>query len=289
MTSLQQNDNVSNGHCFLDEMNKQLLNDSANLEIIKNLNDWMNDNEYDTDALIDDVMSVDTKHSNIYNYLQQQPQEGSTNISIYDKMKTIISDNRTYEVVVIGISGATRSGKSTLTYFLKKLLGPNNCKTLHQDKYFDTMKIYSELNGNWDTPKALNHDAFYKNVAKEIKSYKEKISRKDINKHFYIILEGFMLFYDERINKYIDHFVWIEIPKKICYKRRMSTKPETPTYFRKYIWPNHQQYKGNIFGENGDSKIKDKLLIVDGTASVDSIIQRTLKQIGRDDIIPSTR
>ena len=70
----------------------------------------------------------------------------------------------------------------------------------------------------------------------------------------------------------------------------MSTKPETPQYFYKNIWPNHQQYKTKIFGENIQNQddqigIKDKLLILDGTSSIESCIKKSLTHIGRKDII----
>ena len=119
-----------------------------------------------------------------------------------------------------------------------------------------TLRLFNKLNGNWDHPKAIKHDAFYQCVIDKINYYSQQKPKNKKNRKFYIILEGFMLFWDKRIIKCINHFIWIEIPQQICRNRREKTKPEPPGYFDKYIWPNHTKYKTKIF--NAD--IKDKLV-----------------------------
>ncbi len=150
-----------------------------------------------------------------------------------------------------------------------------------------------ELNNNWDHPKAINHDAFYQKVQEQINSYKTCISINNVSKKIYIILEGFMLYWDHRIVQCIDNFIWLEIPRNICYQRRMGTKRETSLYFKNNIWPNHEQYKAKVLDTNNSQlkevnqiSKKDRLLIIDGTSPVDHVIQMSLKHIGTDNIIP---
>lgn len=66
---------------------------------------------------------------------------------------------------IIGITGPTRSGKGTLT---SHLCLKYNGKQENGDNFFDKSKIYKELEGNWETPDAIQWDKF-------IKSIKEKI------------------------------------------------------------------------------------------------------------------
>ena len=149
------------------------------------------------------------------------------------------------KVIVIGISGATRSGKGTLSRkLLNELGGATMCTNLCQDSCFDTSVIYGELKGNWEDPRALNHDAFLGRVQEAIK--KAKIPQEpesDSHSVHYVILEGFLLFHDERIVQLLDHVFWLELSKDVCHSRRMSTKRVPEDYFQRYLWPGYQTYR----------------------------------------------
>merc|ERR1719203_2684654 len=81
------------------------------------------------------------------------------------------------KVIVIMISGATRSGKGTLARRLfQELGGKTCCKKLCQDSCFDLETIFGELSGNWEDPRALNHDQFLQKVNQLIIECKQEVN-----------------------------------------------------------------------------------------------------------------
>lgn len=186
-------------------------------------------------------------------------------------------ENKDVEIIIVGISGATRSGKGTLAkkmYY--ELGGKENCIWLCQDGFFLYNKIYDELNGNWEDPRALDHDAFLAKIKKAIDNLK---SKEDKEKTKYIVLEGFLLFYDKRIVELLDYKIWMNISRKVCYHRRMTTKPVKPEYFDKNLWPGHLEYKKQVFD---DKELITDMTEIDGTLKSQEILQIGLKKIGID-------
>ena len=232
---------------------------------------WMNVNGFDSDAVFQDVIeSSDSVNSNI---AQHFPESIDTIVDL-GKSKCCPP------VSVVGISGCTRSGKSTLTKALQRVFGGNGCCSVHQDDYFESNKFVDEqLNGNWDRPDAIRHDAFYENVQRVIAQNKECV---DPNRYglrcFYVILEGFMLYHDDRIHQLVDHPVWVEISREKCIERRKASPNWTHNYWDEGIWRNHEQYTQRVF--EGDRVFSEKVLVLDGTQSVDTLVQTTLDRIG---------
>ena len=249
--------------CFMDKMTSYLVSTFSKGIDVSN---YLMKNEYDSDCIMIDLFSTNETDSIIAKQFGQQD-------NYYQSMRQYARQSA--GIRVIGISGATRSGKSSLSRQLSKSLGSTKCAIIHQDHFFDTTKIYSELNGNWDCPQAIDHNAFYKELCQQIERHKQLSPVSHKNEYFYIILEGFMLFYDNRIVECIDHFLWLEISRKVCYERRMETKRESRQYFDENIWPNHKQYKKMVFQRD----IKDKIVILDGTDPLNKSLDTALQQI----------
>ncbi len=62
-------------------------------------------------------------------------------------------------MLVIGITGPSTSGKTTLSSLCKIHYLAD---TVHQDKYFDEKKIAKKLDDNWETPEGIIWDEFEK-------------------------------------------------------------------------------------------------------------------------------
>jgi len=140
-------------------------------------------------------------------------------------------------VITIGISGATRSGKSTLTSQLKNQY--ETIKTIHQDEYFNLKKIVENGN-NWELPNVIDHDDFIKDILQAKKELKEEKQNEQFR---FLILEGFQLYCERRIFDLVDIKIWLEIPEDVIYERRMRTKPQTDEYFQNLILPSYREYK----------------------------------------------
>eukprot|EP01083_Nonionella_stella_P117939 351905_1 len=144
-----------------------------------------------------------------------------------------VKETSDVQVIVIGIGGATRSGKGTLARKLYKELGGKDvCYSLCQDYFFDRKVIYEELDGNWEDPRALNHDAYLSKINETIEKAKQCVLQATNNKR-YVILEGFLLFHDERLVELLDHKFWLEISKKHVMIGECARRQ-----FQKYIFKN---------------------------------------------------
>lgn len=190
------------------------------------------------------------------------------------------------KVVVIGISGATRSGKTSLASHLFVELGDDNCKWLCQDKHFMRKVIYEQLNGNWEDPRALNHDAYLKKIKQVIEQFKEPNieNESDPPSTKYVILEGFLLFYDKRLVELLDYKFWLEISKQVCHDRRMNTKPVEEDYFANNVWPGYQKYRKRVF--DSDELVTD-VTEIDGTINIHEIVKTALNKMGIKYEIPA--
>uniref|UniRef100_A0A0G4HR32 Phosphoribulokinase/uridine kinase domain-containing protein n=1 Tax=Chromera velia CCMP2878 TaxID=1169474 RepID=A0A0G4HR32_9ALVE len=184
------------------------------------------------------------------------------------------------DVIVIGISGASCSGKSTVSHELhSELGGKTRCALLCQDTAFDVHKIYEQLGGNWEAPEALDHDRFHEQVIAAIRAGHETLSVKGKGcqppSPFYVILEGFLLFHDERLVRLMHLRVWLEIDKDLCYQRRMATKSVPEDYFHSKLWPQHVEYRRRVMGSQ---PLKESLLVLKGTATKERLISCLMDQ-----------
>lgn len=186
--------------------------------------------------------------------------------------------------IVVGISGATRTGKGSLVEMLKAhLLGcrvlpltkkPVNgvqrftssyaedsvvVSCISQDSFFIFDKIQSDLGGNFDTPHALDHDGVLRVLTAEMEDPALT----------WVLIEGFMLFYDERLVDLCDIRIWLEVPMDVARKRRITTKRVDQSYFDQVIWPNHAAYEKLVFSR---LLAKEQTGVIDATQSFSAII-----------------
>ena len=115
--------------------------------------------------------------------------------------------------LVIGISGCTRSGKSTLASALAEALGAAKTAVIRQDR-FASKVLAAQAEGGWESTDSIDFKAFRDAVVEASKS-----------KHF-VIVEGFRAFASRPPGGVVDllhHLVWIELSREACYERRMAT------------------------------------------------------------------
>jgi nicotinamide/nicotinate riboside kinase len=159
--------------------------------------------------------------------------------SIVKNNKNKNKNNKNKKIIVIGIGGISRTGKSTLTNNLKKKL--NIINTFHIDnyiispikKYDENIKDYIE---DWEDPICYNLNKFYEDL-KEYKINSINNFINDNNELNYIIAEGFLLYNKKEITELIDIKINYIIDKEIARYRRKSTKYYgSDYYFNEYIW-----------------------------------------------------
>ena len=236
---------------------------------------WLTDNGYDSDTILQDT--TDLTESNIARHFGES-------IATMQTLQKTSKATCCPLVKVVGISGCTRSGKSTLTKALKQRLGDYGCCSVHQDDHFHSKTyIDDQLSGNWDRSDAIKHDSFYEDIQRIIARNTDKVDPNRFGLEcFYVILEGFMLYHDSRIMELVDYPLWVEISKETCIERRMASPNWTHNYWDEGIWQNHEEYKQRTFKNEGDSdqEFLDGMLVLDGTDSKESLIESALKHIG---------
>ncbi|TPX38636.1 hypothetical protein SeMB42_g06620 [Synchytrium endobioticum] len=190
--------------------------------------------------------------------------------------------------VIVGVGGASCSGKSTLTEWLVKIF-PHSA-IYHMDKHYLPDSQVPVKNGilDWDCAEALDFNAFvaglktlpHKEVesvlspnrpaisdsqvssstVRELKDQVRQVLCKRPNTSFWF-LDGFLLYWDKRVMDLMN----IKIALHTRYdelKRRRGTRPgyetiegywvEPPNYFDEYVWPNYLKHNKPILKASGD-------------------------------------
>ncbi|XP_061430152.1 nicotinamide riboside kinase 1-like isoform X1 [Lethenteron reissneri] len=166
------------------------------------------------------------------------------------------------EKIVIGISGVTNAGKTSLSLRLQKALP--NCKVIHQDDFFKPPEeVVVDSNGfyQYDVITALNMDAMMNVVNAWIKDpsgFKGLSSESHIASqplHYdpdaphILIIEGFLMYTYRPLLNVFDFRYLLTVPFDEA-KRRRSTRvycpADPPGYFEGHVWPMHLEHKEEI-------------------------------------------
>lgn len=185
------------------------------------------------------------------------------------------------KTVVIGISGPSSSGKTTVT---KNMIHMFNCRILHQDDFYvpdDQIPIDPNTKEqNWDHPDAIDFVKFKTHIQAikngqqlpdkvdtlepdinlkltetEIENLKQSISK--ISDDVTIVLvDGFMLFHDPELASLFDLKLFYYASHE-CLKTRRSKRKgystvagfwvDPPNYFDDYVWPAYEKFHKHLF------------------------------------------
>lgn len=141
------------------------------------------------------------------------------------------------KIIIIGISGASASGKSLLANTIVNELGSDQVVVISEDSYYkDHSNIPFEERAkiNYDHPDSIDHDLLYQHLTmlQEGKSIdvpiynhsmhiREKETRR-IGQHSIIVLEGILLFVEQKLRDLMDIRIFMETALDICLIRRLK-------------------------------------------------------------------
>ncbi|GME72893.1 unnamed protein product [Ambrosiozyma monospora] len=200
------------------------------------------------------------------------------------------------KVKLIGLSGASSSGKTTVSKILTAIL-PNS-KLIHQDDFYlpdDQIPFDKELNDqNWDCPAAFDMEKF-KATLKKLKSSQElqystkekqssddivksklsqddirdinelvKLNGKKLNEYKIILIDGFLMYHDQELLDILDLKLFFKTSYETLRQRRSKREyvidngvwVDPPLYFEQFVWPNYFKYNKGIF-KAGEERVKE--------------------------------
>ena len=197
-------------------------------------------------------------------------------------------------VQVIGISGCSRSGKSTLTKNLIEVYkNGNNIWTVMGDTYFrmnwlsggyrmfHTKYDYKKYtlgkyrHGPWDSPGAYDHVKLLNQTRIIIKEAEAVYRNTGVEQ--YVIIEGFTLFVDPLIYNLFDTHLYIELQFADARKRRMATTPLPPVYYDTFLWPRQLKYHDNTLHKSN----YNELIYLDGADLEKVLLKKAVDAIGQ--------
>ncbi len=195
------------------------------------------------------------------------------NFSIYIFFKkTYMGSYDLVETKLIGISGCTNSGKSTLCKFLKNEF--NNSICLNQDDYYrerneDNLEYVSEADSfNFDVITAIDMDRFKKDI----------IKLRDSGIYDFIFIDGFLIYADRELVDLLDIKYFILLNKEESRRRRESRQYktiDTPNYFEKCVWVEYSKYLKFCKSSYID------IIYIDGTNPIQEIVNFVINDFKR--------
>ncbi|ODQ45752.1 hypothetical protein PICMEDRAFT_19642, partial [Pichia membranifaciens NRRL Y-2026] len=190
--------------------------------------------------------------------------------------------------ILIGITGASSSGKSTLAHLLKSIL-PHS-EIIHEDDFYKPEEDipYDPIrkDRDWDCPDAIDmdamkqtlsvltkpntteptvNDAFFNNDERIIKDLMEKVNVKlehfDSRESFRIFLiDGFLILPDKELLKMFSLTLFFKTSYEALKNRREKRTynvggdvwADPPGYFDTFVWPGYYTYHKNLFIRGND-------------------------------------
>lgn len=188
-------------------------------------------------------------------------------------------ENNRNMALIVGISGATNSGKSSLT---KKLLEhfPGSF-SFCQDDYFldpdsDKLEPIPHLNcANWDVLSALDTAKMMTDIQKWLEMLPSTDQMAD-QVHL-LVVDGFLIFNYKPLCQLFDIKYFITISKEICQQRRSQriyNPPDCPGYFEHVAWPYYLKNKAELSDQkdiiylNGDENMESNFQKIQDTVTL---------------------
>ena len=143
--------------------------------------------------------------------------------------------------LIVGVAGGSGSGKSTVAHGIVRALGPELATVIDMDGYYrDFFQLSAERlkEVNWDHPDALDLDLLAtdlerlgrgESIAKpcyDFTAHRRRVNRERVEPHAVIIVEGILLFVDERVRAACDMKVYVDADADLRLIRRIRRDQE---------------------------------------------------------------
>lgn len=207
-----------------------------------------------------------------------------------------------HEIIIIGISGASASGKSLLSKMIVQEVGSDKVVIIAEDSYYKDQKhmpFEERLKTNYDHPDAFDHCLLLEHlqmlrrgesISLPIYDYSQHCrsdKTRTISKAHIVVLEGIMLFVDPKLREAMDIRLFVDTPLDICLLRRLKrdllergrTIDSILTQYEQTVRPMYMQFiepakrhADLIIPEGGENKIAIDMI----TAKVNDLLEKII-------------
>lgn len=140
------------------------------------------------------------------------------------------------KTIIIGISGASGSGKSLLAHTIVEELGSKKVAVISEDSYYkdlSNLTIEERAKANFDHPDSIDHSLMIKHLellqqgkTVQVPIYNFSIhsrinETREVGLHTIIVLEGILLFVDPELRNMMDIKIFMDTSPDICLLRRV--------------------------------------------------------------------
>ena len=140
------------------------------------------------------------------------------------------------KIIIIGIAGASGSGKSLLSNTIVNELGSSRVAVISEDSYYkdgSPLTMEERIKVNYDHPDSVDHNLLVEHLKQlqkgetvEIPVYDfakhvRKKETRTVGDHTLIVLEGILLFTDAHLREEMDIRIFMDTPTDICLIRRI--------------------------------------------------------------------
>ncbi|MFT7688062.1 MAG: uridine kinase [Candidatus Azotimanducaceae bacterium] len=139
--------------------------------------------------------------------------------------------------IIIGIAGASGSGKSLVSSNLLKDFGPNEVTVLREDNYYKEltnmpMSVRSQM--NFDHPDALDHETLRNHLEAlqageqievpqyDYSTHSRKTETVTVAPHKILVLDGILILTEPSLRQLLDIKIFVDTPLDICLLRRIE-------------------------------------------------------------------
>lgn len=183
------------------------------------------------------------------------------------------------KVLVIGLSGVTCGGKSSIASLLKSHF-PNATFVCQDNFYHSNLELLPKApNGanyqpNWDSLDSLDMIS----MTRKVKYTMESLSRRADPKESIIIIDGFLIFNYLPLAEMCDLKFFIKLPFEECIARRQKRNydpPDPPNYFVNVAWP---MYLSNL-EDLCKMYYASQIVYLDGTLTLQDNFQNIISDV----------
>ena len=139
--------------------------------------------------------------------------------------------------ILIGISGASASGKSLLANTIVNELGTDQVGVISEDSYYhdlSSLSVEERAKTNFDHPDSLDHDLLIEQLEQLQQGHQVNIPQYDHSQHQrkqesrlmeghrIVVIEGILLFVEPDLRRLMDIRIYMDTALDVCLLRRLN-------------------------------------------------------------------